>query len=541
VNTEAGKILQRPKDELLGKNLWEEFPDAADLAFHPQYYRAMVQGETSIFEEYYPPLKSWFEIRAYPSRGGISVYFRDITERKALEERLEYQALHDPLTRLPNRTLFTDRLKQALRRAKRREGEIAILFADLDNFKVINDSLGHEMGDSLLVAVSRRLRALLRPEDTVARLGGDEFVFLLEDTDAAGAVHVAERIAEELLKPLSIGERQLFVTTSIGVALGGGDERQAADLLRDADLAMYRAKNSGKARLAVFEETMNARALERLELEHGLRRAIEKRELTVHYQPQVRIESGEIMGFEALVRWNHPERGLLLPGEFVPLAEETGLIVSIGEQVLEVACRQAQKWRELNPSAPPVTVCVNLSARQFREPELTKTVARTLEATSLDPRCLFLEITESTAMGDAVATAASLEELHRLGVRAIIDDFGTGYSSLSYLERFSVDYVKIDSSFVRGLNDDPGAAILVSGVIRLMHALNLEVIAEGVETVEQLQWLREMSCDMAQGYLLSGALTAESATDLLVGTDRRNLLGSPSLQASRSAGRIAKP
>jgi diguanylate cyclase (GGDEF)-like protein/PAS domain S-box-containing protein len=449
----------------------------------------------------------------------------DVTERKALEEQLQRQALHDPLTRLPNRVLFTDRLKQALRRAKRRRGEVAVLFADLDNFKVVNDSLGHKTGDRLLVAVSKRIRTLLRPEDTVARLGGDEFVFLLEDTDVAGAVRVAESVSEVLRAPFSLSGRQLFVTASVGVSVGGLDGKHAADLLRDADLAMYRAKHSGKARYALFEEVMNARALERLETEHGLRRALEHEEFVVRYQPNVRISSGEIVGFEALVRWEHPERGLLLPEEFVPLAEETGLIVPIGERVLEEACRQAKEWQQQRSSDPPVVVCVNLSARQFRESSLAETIARILDEIGLDPRYLFLEVTESTTMSDAVATVAALKQLQDLGVRVMIDDFGTGYSSLSYLERFPVDYVKIHRSFVGGLGKDPGAAVLVSGVIHLAHALDLEVIAEGVETAEQLERLREMECDLAQGYLFSEPLPAQGVADLLAGLRHRNLRG----------------
>jgi diguanylate cyclase (GGDEF)-like protein/PAS domain S-box-containing protein len=449
----------------------------------------------------------------------------DVTERKALEEQLQRQALHDPLTRLPNRVLFTDRLKQALRRARRRRGEVAVLFADLDNFKVVNDSLGHKTGDRLLVAVSKRIRTLLRPGDTVARLGGDEFVFLLEDTDVAGAVRVAERVSEELRAPFSLSGRQLFVTASVGVSVGGLDGKHAADLLRDADLAMYRAKHSGKARYALFEEVMNARALERLETEHGLRRALEHEEFVVRYQPNVRISSGEIVGFEALVRWEHPERGLLLPEEFVPLAEETGLIVPIGERVLEEACRRAREWQQQRSSDPPVVVCVNLSARQFRESSLAETIARILDEIGLDPRYLFLEVTESTTMSDAVATVAALEQLQDLGVRVMIDDFGTGYSSLSYLERFPVDYVKIHRSFVGGLGKDPGAAVLVSGVIHLAHALDLEVIAEGVETAEQLERLREMECDLAQGYLFSEPLPAQGVADLLAGLCHRNLRG----------------
>jgi len=440
----------------------------------------------------------------------------DITERKALEERLEHRALHDTLTGLPNRALFVDRLRHALTRTKRRRGEVAVLFMDLDDFKIINDSLGHRTGDRVLVAASKRIRALLRPEDTVARFGGDEFVVLLEDVeDADGAIRVAERISKELRAPFFFGGRQLFVSASVGIVTGGVKGEHAADLLRDADLAMYRAKHAGKARHAVFEEAMNARALERLEMEHGLRRALERKEFVVHYQPIVRLGTGKIPGFEALLRWEHPERGLLAPEEFVPLAEETGLIVPIGKLVLEEACFQAKEWQERHPFVPSVAVCVNLSAKQFREPDLTETVARILEETGLEPGSLFLEVTESAAMSDAPTTVAALEELQDLGVRVLIDDFGTGYSSLSYLERFPLDYVKIDRSFVGKLDEDLGSAVLVSGMIDLAHALRSEVIAEGVETEEQLERLRGVGCDLAQGFHFSEPLPGEAAGALL--------------------------
>ncbi len=461
----------------------------------------------------------------------------DITERKALEVQLQHQAMHDPLTGLPNRALFTDRLRQALARAKRREGEVAVLFMDLDNFKVVNDSLGHKAGDRLLVAAGRRIRTLLRPEDTVARLGGDEFILLLEDTDAQGAVQVAERVLERLREPFPLGGRRVVVTASVGVTTGGANGKYAADLLRDADLAMYRAKRAGKARYAVFEESMNTEAIERLELEHDLRRGIERGELKVHYQLQMRLDADlqrslrasgsraivsskpprepRVTGVEALVRWEHPERGLLLPGDFVALAEETGLIVPMGEAVLEEACRQAKDWQGRFTTDPPLDVYVNLSARQFREPDLTETVSRILQETDLDPACLHLEITETTAMSDAPATVSTLKELKALGVRLVIDDFGTGYSSLSYLQRFPVDYVKIDRSFVEGIETDPGAIALVSGMIGLAHALSVEVIAEGVERAGQVERLGAMGCDLAQGYYFSGPLLGELMGALL--------------------------
>jgi diguanylate cyclase (GGDEF)-like protein/PAS domain S-box-containing protein len=440
----------------------------------------------------------------------------DITERKALEEQLQYQALHDALTGLPNRALFMDRLEHGLARARRREGGLAVLFMDLDNFKVINDSLGHEAGDQLLVAVSERVQALLRPEDTVARLGGDEFVILLEDlADADEAIRVAERIAEALRTPFALEGRQMFVTASVGIALWDDARKPPGDLLRNADLAMYWAKHAGKARHEVFEEAMNVRALERLEMENELRRALERREFVVHYQPVVALDTGEISGFEALVRWDRPEHGLLFPAEFVPLAEDTGLIVPIGQWVLREACRQAREWRGRYADHPPPSMFVNLSPRQFQDPNLAQTVARITRETGLDPRWLELEITGGTVMGGAPATATVLEGLTALGVRIAIDDFGTGHSSLSYLERFQVDSLKIDRSFVEKLGQDPGTTVLVRGMIELAHALGLRVVAEGVETAEQLRQVRELGCDLAQGNHLSSALPGEAAGALL--------------------------
>jgi diguanylate cyclase (GGDEF)-like protein len=444
------------------------------------------------------------------------------------------------LTGLPNQTLFMDRLRQALSRAKRRKCEVAVLFMDLDNFKVINDSLGHKTGDTVLVAASKRVRRALRPEDTVARLGGDELIVLLEGIDVTAAVHATERVQQRLQVPISVGGRWLFVSASVGIAIGGVNGKQAADLLRDADLAMYQAKRSGKARYAVFEEEMNTRAIERLELEHDLRQALKRGEFRVYYQPQMLLDADlqrhlgsvgsravvagtatqapRIAGMEALVRWVHPERGLLLPDDFIPLAEETGLIVDIGELVLAEACRKTKEWQARFPAELPLAVCVNLSARQFREPDLTKTIRRILSETELDPTCLHVEITESTAMGDApatVATLAEVKELKELGVRIAIDDFGTGYSSLSYLERFPVDYVKIDDSFVGKLGDDAGATALISGMIRLAHSLGLKVIAEGVETEDQLKRLQGLGCDLAQGHYFSEAIPGEAVGPLL--------------------------
>ncbi|MEJ7871980.1 MAG: EAL domain-containing protein [Rubrobacteraceae bacterium] len=464
----------------------------------------------------------WNELYIAPVRdeaGQIANFIgvqKDITERKILEEQLAHQAFHDPLTDLPNRALFLDRLSHALERSKRRGDKVAVLFMDLDNFKVTNDSLGHEVGDELLIEVAGRLLACLRPTDTAARLGGDEFVVLLEDVeDTHEANRVAKRIAETLRLPLHIEGHELFVTTSIGIAFGRSDEDLPGSLLRNADLAMYRAKEAGKNSQAMFESGMNVRALERLQLEEDLRRALEREEFRVYYQPEVSLEDGRIMGFEALVRWEHPERGLVSPQEFIPVAEETGLIVPLGEWVLEEACRQAREWQEQNPSNLPLIMSVNLSARQFKQPGLAKSIAEVLRKHGLEPRGLILEITESMVVADVDSAIVTLRELRDLGVRIAIDDFGTGYSSLAYLKRFPVDYLKIDRSFVDGLGRDATDKGLVSAAITLAHTLGLEAVAEGVETAEQLEHLRELGCELAQGYYFWKPSPGETASEIL--------------------------
>jgi diguanylate cyclase (GGDEF)-like protein len=442
-----------------------------------------------------------------------------IAERKRAEEALEHQAFHDALTGLPNRALFADRLEHALARADRQGKAVAVLFLDLDNFKVVNDSLGHAQGDALLVAVAERLRACLRIEDTGARLGGDEFTVLLEDVAGeAEAIAVAERIASALCVPVTLQGREVVVSASIGVALGhahGGNK----DLLREADLAMYRAKTSGKARCALFNPDLETRAVERLEMETDLRRALANDEFRVHYQPIVSVVDEGIVGVEALVRWEHPSRGLVQPLAFIPVAEETGLIIPIGRWVLEQACQQAHLWQQQHPRANPLTVSVNLSARQLQAPNLIADVARALQLSGLAPEALELEITESVIMQDAEATDATLHALKAIGVRLAIDDFGTGYSSLSYLKRFPVDTLKIDRSFVDGLGHDSQDTAVVHSVAALARALDLSVTGEGVETRAQHTLLKQIGCERSQGFLYAKpAAAAEISVILALGT-----------------------
>jgi diguanylate cyclase (GGDEF)-like protein/PAS domain S-box-containing protein len=442
---------------------------------------------------------------------------RDISQRKVLEEQLAHRALHDSLTGLPNRALFVDRLEHALTHTARNGGHLAILFMDLDDFKYVNDTLGHEAGDRLLNMVAKRVQRGLRDQDTLARFGGDEFVVLVEDIMSG---HVAEQVAERILKllepPFSLAEEELSVSASIGIALSFPTASdQWGILLSQADAAMYEAKRQGKARYAIYDPATHLRSRERLRMGNQLKVALERSEFVLHYQPKVDLRTGTIVHMEALLRWHHPQRGVVLPSEFIPLAEETDLITPLGQWVLKEACSQIRRWQELYPRARTLVADVNLSARQFHQPDLGGEAAQILKETGLDPSHLELEITESVLMEDAPSTAAPLEQLKDLGVRVAIDDFGTGYSSLSYLKRLPVDTLKIDRSFISGLTSDLEDEVLVSGMINLAHALGLRVVAEGVETEQQAARLKAMGCEMAQGYQFYRPVSAEAATSLL--------------------------
>jgi len=442
---------------------------------------------------------------------------QDITDRKRAEQQLLHDAFHDALTGLPNRALFTDRLKLTLARGKRLGAhQFAVLFLDLDRFKVINDSLGHMVGDQLLVGIARRLEACLRPGDTVARLGGDEFTILLEDiNDIKEAVAVARRVGKELSLPFNLGGHEVFTTVSIGIAPSTTGYDRPEDVLRDADTAMYRAKSLGKSRHEVFDKVMHAHAVNLLRLETDLRRALDRQEFSVHYQPIVALETGQVEGFEALLRWRHPEHGLIPPTKFIPVAEETGLIIPIGQWALHEACRQMREWQEQFPRARPLFISVNLSARQFSNPDLIEQIRQALRATGLDPRSLKLEITESVVMDDIEQAIEMLNQLRALGVESSIDDFGTGYSSLSYLHRFSSSTLKVDRSFVSRMADHNENIEIVRTIIVLARNLGMKVVAEGVETEGQLAQLRALSCDYGQGYLFSKPANATNVTKLL--------------------------
>jgi diguanylate cyclase (GGDEF)-like protein len=499
-------LLAVPPDQVVGRPVAEVMPAAFAEPILQHVARTLDSGVMQTFE--YQDGVQDFETRVVVScTDEVLAIVRNYTERKILERQLAHQAFHDALTGLPNRALFSDRLEHALTRATRRGVLVAVLFLDLDRFKVVNDSLGHDVGDQLLAAVADLLRSCVRSGDTVARLGGDEFTVLLEDlATPADASHVAERIMAAMQAPFQLAGHEVCVSASLGIALSAGKASTPEDLLRDADAALYRAKARGRGRCELFDAPMRAQAMARLEIETGLR---------VHYQPMVELGTGRVAGVEALARWQHPTRGFVPPSDFIALAEESSLILPLSRWVLFESCRQASEWHRRYPNRPPLTVSVNLSVRQFQHPALVDEVAEALRETALPPGCLSLEITESMMMEAAEATSVILRDLKALGVRLAIDDFGTGYSSLGYLKRFPVDTLKIDRTFVAGLGQDPEDTAIVHAVIRLAHTLGLAVTAEGVETAAQRDDLRATGCELGQGYYFAKPLPPESLEALL--------------------------
>jgi diguanylate cyclase (GGDEF)-like protein/PAS domain S-box-containing protein len=455
---------------------------------------------------------------------GIVLNGRDASERAAFEEQLAHQAFHDAVTGLPNRALFSDRVEHALARATRKGSGIAVIFLDLDDFKTINDSLGHAAGDEVLQQVAQRLLEAVRATDTAARFGGDEFAILIEDVgEPATATDFAKRLVHGFEMPISVIGKDLLVRPSIGVALSGTDAEQAPgdadELIRNADAAMYICKRDGIGGYRVFEAAMHERVLERLELRAELQRAIEGRQFELHFQPVVRLHDGSVAGMEALVRWHHPVRGLVQPGQFIPLAEEMGLIVDLGRWVLRESCEHAAHLRATGEAGPDFTIAVNLSVKQLQHPDVVEDVRSALQDSGIAPEMLVLEITETVLMADYELASRRLQQLKQLGVRIAMDDFGTGYSSLSYLSRFPVDILKMDRSFLAS-NASPQAEGLAAAIVALGESLKLEVVAEGIELSGQYQALRDLGCDLGQGFYIARPMDLADTREWLADADR---------------------
>jgi len=531
-NDSAEIIFGYSRDEASRLSLSDLFPsgssdDSGQTAIRPFIVTELLQSKSKTIElkgiksdgEEFPleiSLSSWQTIDGLFYSGII----RDITDRKSLEEQLTHQALHDPLTKLANRVLFRDRVAHALAKIARSKTSIAVLFLDLDNFKTVNDSLGHARGDMLLVSVAERLRTCLRSTDTPARLGGDEFAVLIENArHPEDAVFVVERITEALRDPFTIDGKEVFVETSIGIAASVTGAENPEELLRNADVAMYKAKSQGKGRYVFFENEMRVALMERIELEDDLRTAIENQELELNYQPIVELETNRVTGMEALIRWNHPKHGLILPDKFIPIAEDANLIVPIGIWVLEEACRQASCWINQYGGEWDLSITVNLSIRQFQQSNLFKLVAETLARTALPPEYLILEITETLMIQNTEAMIEKLQRLKDLGIRLAIDDFGTGYSSLSYLHRFPVDILKIDKSFIEKVCQGKEGTAVARAIIMMGESLNLRVIAEGVENAEQASALKRLGCESGQGYHFSRPLDRDAMSEFLANAE----------------------
>ena len=459
----------------------------------------------------------------FGSIAGTELQLRQmLSDREVREQKLRHESVHDPLTGLPNRTLFMRRLSDATHRARRgQDGLFAVLFLDVDGFKLVNDSMGHHVGDEMLITIARRLEGCVRGGDIVARLGGDEFAILLERiADVRDAAMVAERVQEALQTPLSIGGYEHATSASIGVALSTGASEQPEYVLRSADIAMYRAKNSGRGRYEMFDRAMHAEALTRLQIETDLRHAFERDEFFLHYQPIVSLSQGRIIGAEALIRWRHFERGIVSPATFVPVAEDTGLVVPLGRWVLREACRQAHVWQGRGTEGQPFSISVNLSVREFGQPDLVRAVASILEETRCPAQSLRIEITESAIIGQKHPAIETIEQLRALGVGIHLDDFGTGYSALSYLHRLPLDAVKVDRAFTSSIDQEERPLHVVRAIISLAHAIGLEVVAEGVANLRQLELLREMGCDLAQGFIFSRPCNTEEMETLLSSAPR---------------------
>ncbi|MEX2100555.1 MAG: EAL domain-containing protein, partial [Acidimicrobiia bacterium] len=521
VNRALAQILGRSGRELLGASV-VDLTHPEDLPELRASMRQLLSGTlpSNQLEQRYVhhdghPVWIAVSVSLVRDLQGTPLYFvcqmEDVTERRASGEALAHQAIHDPLTGLPNRVLFVERLERELARAAVNQERVAVLFLDLDRFKVVNDSLGHSAGDRLLVAVSDRLNNAVRPADIVARFGGDEFTVLCPNVPSEETAElIAERLIQAASRPVALVEGEVFVTASVGIALSGGESDTSETLLRNADAAMYRAKEMGRDRSEMFDTRTHHNAVDSLRTGNALHRAIERGELRLHYQPVVTLEDGLLSGFEALIRWEHPERGLVPPMEFIPLAEETGLIVPLGAWALSEACRQLREWQAFQNADRRLTMSVNLSPRQLAEPGLPNEVARILHESGVAPECVWLEITETTLMRDAESAMSALGALRSLGLHLAVDDFGTGYSSMAYLERLPVEVLKVDRSFVQGVGQRSDSTAIATAIVSLARALGLRTVAEGIETTDQLEELRNVGCEMGQGWLFGAAQTADA-------------------------------
>lgn len=506
-NPQAEILLSTTAEDMYGRKVWELFPETGGTVLYQQFHEVLETGETRHFEYFYPPVQRWFEVSVYPGEGGLAVFFRDISERKHHEQQLKrmvgelaHNVSHDALTGLPNRHIFEDRLRQSRELCLRHGRQMAVLFIDLDDFKPINDSLGHETGDLVLQQVAHRLETSIRPGDSVARVGGDEFIVLLPDLAQEDEVlMVADRIMGEIAKPLDMEDVRLQITASIGITLADGRIEDPVQLIRQADLAMYKAKQLGRNHYQWFTEDMDQRILERLQLRADLQRAVENREFELYYQPQIAARTGQLCGMEALLRWRHPERGMVPPDQFIPLAESSGQIVALSEWVMATACRDACRLKAQGIGG--YTVAVNVSPLHFQRAGFLAFVQRVLADSGMDPSLLELEVTEGLLLNNTDQAIATLATLQQIGLKIAIDDFGTGFSSLGYLKRLPIDKIKIDKSFIDDVISDTRDAAIVQSIIGMAHNLGLAVIAEGVETPAQQAFLHQHGCDLIQGYL----------------------------------------